>query len=43
MACTSFCACQGGDGCFNKKTMERIQADDGSDDDDDDDDANDDD
>ena len=41
MACTSFCACQGGDGCFNEKTMERIQADDGSDDDDDD--ANDDD
>ena len=37
MACTSFCACQGGDGCFNEKTMERIQPDDGSDDDDDDD------
>ena len=31
MACTSFCTCQGGDGCFNPKTRERIQADDESD------------
>jgi len=32
MACTAFCTCQGGDGCFNEKTRERIQAEDGSDD-----------
>ena len=32
MACTSFCTCQGGDGCFNPKTRERIQAEDESDD-----------
>ena len=33
MACTSFCTCQGGDGCFNPKTREWIQAEDESDDD----------
>ena len=32
MACTSFSTCQGGDGCFNPKTRERIQADDESND-----------
>ncbi len=32
MACTSFCTCQGGDGCFYPKTRERIQAEDESDD-----------
>ena len=32
MACTSFCTCQGGGGCFNPKTRERIQAEDESDD-----------
>ena len=32
MACTSFCTCQSGDGCFNSKTRERIQAEDESDD-----------
>lgn len=32
MACTSFCTCQGGDGCFNQKTRERILAEDDSDD-----------
>ena len=32
MACTSFCACQGGDGCFNQKTRELIQAQDETDD-----------
>ena len=32
MACTSFCACQGDDGCFNQKTRERIQAEDEADD-----------
>ena len=24
--CTAFCACQGGNGCFNQKTKELIQA-----------------
>ena len=32
MACTSFCTCEGGGGCFNPKTRERIQAEDESDD-----------
>ena len=32
MACTSFCTCQGGGGCFNPKTRERIQTEDESDD-----------
>lgn len=31
MTCTSFCACQGGDGCFNQKTRELIQAEDETD------------
>ena len=30
MVCTSFRTCQGGDGCFNPKTRERIQAEDES-------------
>ena len=32
MACTSFCTCQGGNGCFYPKTRELIQAEDESDD-----------
>lgn len=32
MACTMFCTCQGGDGCFNQRTRERLQAEDESDD-----------
>ena len=32
MTCTTFCACQGGDGCFNQKTRELIQAEDEADD-----------
>ena len=32
MACTPFCTCQGGDGSFNPKIRERIQAEDQSDD-----------
>ena len=32
MACTAFCVYQGSDGCFNKKTKERVQADEGTDD-----------
>ena len=31
MTCTPFCACQGGDGCFNQKTREMIQAEDETD------------
>ena len=37
MICTSFCACEGGDGCFNKKTRELIQAEDETDHEDNDD------
>ena len=32
MSCTVLCVCQGGDGCFNEKTKERVQADGGTDD-----------
>ena len=33
MACTAFCACQGGDGCFSQNTREHIQAEDADEDD----------
>ena len=32
MACAALCVCQCGDGCFNEKTKERVQADKGTDD-----------
>ena len=32
MACTALCVCQGGDGCFNKKTKERVQVEEETDD-----------
>ena len=32
MACTALCVYQDGDGCFNEKTKERVQADEGTDD-----------
>ena len=32
MACTAFCVCQCGDGCFSEKTKERVQADEVTDD-----------
>ncbi len=34
LACPVFCACQGGQGCFNEKTKQAIQTDDDDDDDD---------
>ena len=36
LACSAFCACQGGHRCFNEKTRQTLQADEDDDDEDDD-------